>query len=361
MKKITTIITVLLTSTLLLIPVEAKEQNHFITKADNEVSKEDATNGSVALAGETVEYKGKAKGISFLAGNKVNFNGKSEYAIIAANQANINGTINNDTIIAGNIVTVGKEAIIKRDAIVAGATVEINGNINRNISIYASSVSIKDAQINGNLKIYATNIKIDKDVKVIGTLSYPKDADIKLNNKAAIGKIVKTKEVQTKKDNFAITTMNEFMSLMSLLLILAILTLIAPKLFKKIENTYEKFDFNKALETFTKGLVLLVMMPLVMFALVLISFGIPLALILLAIYIITIYLSPIFSAYLLGYKLWQKFFDKDMNMLIVGILGLSTLFILYLIPGINALAKVIITIIGIGILYDTVIKKISSR
>ena len=47
-------------------------------------------------------------------------------------------------------------------------------------------------------------------------------------------------------------------------------------------------------------------------------------------------------------------------MLVVGIFGLGILFIFSLIPGISFIVSAISTLIGIGIIYDVIIKKIGS-
>ena len=148
---------------------------------------------------------------------------------------------------------------------------------------------------------------------------------------------------------------------MSLILIFAVISLAASKIFTNIQDEYSKFDFNKGLETFTKGLLFVILVPIIIFILLLMSIGIPLALILLAFYFIIMYLSVIFTGYLIGYKLWQRFFNNDINMLVVGIFGLAILFVLNLIPGINFIVSLLSLIIGIGIIYDVIIKKIGSN
>ena len=144
------------------------------------------------------------------------------------------------------------------------------------------------------------------------------------------------------------------------MLVLAVLSFIASKMFLKVQEEYDKFDFNKGLETFTKGLVFLILIPIIIFILFLMSIGIPLALILLALYFIIMYLSFIFTGYLLGYKIWQRFFNNDINLLVVGIFGIAILFVLSLIPGISFIVSTLSMIIGIGIIYDTLLKKFGS-
>ncbi len=62
----------------------------------------------------------------------------------------------------------------------------------------------------------------------------------------------------------------------------------------------------------------------------------------------------------MGYKIWQRFFNNDINLLVVGIFGIAILFVLSLIPGISFIVSTLSMIIGIGIIYDTLLKKFGS-
>ena len=359
MKKIFKLFICLCMAFIMTSSVEAKSIDHFYGKIDNEVNLKDDVNGSTFLAGADISMKSKAEGISFMAGNKVVFEGESEYIALAGNSLEVKGLVTKDAFIAGSIVTLEKDSDLQRDVLIGGADVDIYGSIGRNISIYGSNVNISGATISGNVQIYATNIKVDKDTVINGNLSYPKDAEVSIAKDVVKGKIEKTKAIKTEEDGFAVMLMGEFWSFLSLLIVFAVISLVIPRVFTRMHKEYDKFDFNKGLETFTKGLLFMILLPIVIFILLLMSFGIPLAFILLALYFITIYLSTIFTGYLIGYKLWQRFFNKDINMLVVGILGILVLFILSLIPGISFIVSSISMIIGIGIIYD-VLKKGSS-
>lgn len=341
--------------------VQAKTIDHFHGEIDNDVTVGDDVNGSVAIAGSDTEMKGKADGVSFMAGNKVVFSGESEYIALAGNSIEVKGTVTKDSFIGGNIITIEKEANLQRDAVVAGSDIELHGNIGRNISIYGSNVSLVGAQIEGNVNIYANSIKVDEDTVINGNLSYPEDADVSIAKGVVKGKITKTDAMQSDENGFVTTMMGKFWSFLSLMLVFAVLSLAASKLFVRVQKEYDKFDFNKGLETFTKGLVFLILVPIIIFVLFLMSIGIPLALILLALYFIIMYLSTIFTGYLIGYKLWQKFFNNDINMLVVGIFGIAILFILNLIPGISFIISMLSMFIGIGVIYDVVLKKMGSN
>lgn len=335
--------------------VEAKEIDHFTTKVDNDVVLEDTYNSSVATAGDSVEINGKVNGISLIAGNKVTFDGTSDYGVMVGNSVNINGTINNDLFLAGNIVTFDKSAKLQRDAVVAASDVEINGEINRNISIYASKVTFKDVTIKGNVKIYGTNITVGKNTVIEGNLSYPEDAAYKADKDATIGNIIKTEPIQNEDDeNFFATVSAKIWSFLSLIVVFAVISLLFPKVFNKINNKFEKMELGEVIEVFTKGLVAIVFVPVIVVLLCCLMIGIPLGIIMILLYGIAIYLSTIFTAYLLGYKIWQKVFNKDINMLALGLIGLFILFILSLIPGVRTLVSILTTLIGLGLIVDVI-------
>lgn len=352
MKKYITFLMVL--AVFIFIPtVHAKEIEHFTSKIDNEVIIEDTYNASVGAAGGDVKFNGKVNGISFGASNKIQLNGESEYAMLAGNVIEVNGKILKDIVIAGNLVTINKDANIGRDVIIAAADVEISGNFERNISIYAPKITFKNANIKGNVKIYGQQIEVQKTTNIIGTLSYPEDSVYKADKGAKIGKTEKTEAIKQEDDeNFFSTVSAKIWSFLCLTLIFAAITLIFPNLFTKLHDKYETIEIGEIVEVFTKGLVALILIPIIIILLFCTLIGIPLAIILLLFYGIAIYLSTIFAAYLLGYKIWQKVFDKDINMLALGLIGLFILFLCSLIPGVRTLVSILTTIIGLGLIVE---------
>lgn len=334
--------------------VYAEDSEHFYSESGNNVNLEDNVDGSTTLAGEHVTTTGEVKGIAFNVGNNVEFAGTADYAVLAGNSITIDGTINNDTFVAGNLVNITENANLDRDVIIAGSEVEISGTIGRNISIYAGSVTFKGANITGSVKVYSSNIKVDDETVVEGNFSYPEDASIELDEKIVAGQIIKTDPINSNEVNIGNILLNKLISLASLLLTFAVLSLIFGRFFTRIEKKYEKMDFNLGIETFTKGLVILILVPIIMIFLFCIRIGIPLAFVLLALYIIAIYLSTIFTAYLLGYKLWQKFAKKDGNTLLIGVIGLVIIVLLGLIPGVSTFVTLFTLLIGLGVMYDVI-------
>ena len=61
---------------------------------------------SAFLAGQNMESKANVRGVLFAAGYNVEAGGVSEYAIAAGYNVLLSGDVENDTILAGNIVSI---------------------------------------------------------------------------------------------------------------------------------------------------------------------------------------------------------------------------------------------------------------
>lgn len=335
--------------------VKAKSIDHFNAVASSDIVLDDDINGSEFLAGNIVESSGNVSGVSFIAGNDIKFSGTSEYGVIAGNSINITGETMRDIVVAGNIINVDKTANLQRDAIILGSDIEFMGNTGRNMTVYGRKVSFKGAKILGNLKIYAEEISVDSDTIISGKLFYPKDANANISSH--ITNVEKTSPIQTNEDELISNLMSRLWSFMSIVFIFALLTLICPRLFEKIQEEYQELGFNKFVETFSRGLVFLIIAPILCLMLLMFPFGIPLSMIILGLYFLVIYLSTLVFGYLFGYKLWQKYLKSDINILLVGMLGYAILFTLQLIPIIGSIVKIICLFFGIGIITKLFVRK----
>ena len=329
--------------------VSAMEVPHFYSESGENVTLKDDVDGSLALAGNILKNDKNVNGIAFMAGNDLEFTGKSEYLALAGNTIKIAGDVSKDAFIAGNSVNISGN--LNRDVIVFASSVIVSGNIDRNVSIYASSVALDGANINGSVKIVASSLTVTKNSN-IGNISYPSDADVNIESGAHVGVQTKTDAIKASTPNLGDMLIIKLFSFGSIILTFALLSLVLGRVFESIQKNYEKMDFNKGIELFTKGLVFLILIPIISLLLFMIGFGFASGLLLIALYVIFIYLSKIFAGYLLGYKIWQKYGKKDINVLLIGILGLFIIAILNLIPGVSMLVSIFTLFIGLGIICD---------
>ena len=177
----------------------------------------------------------------------------------------------------------------------------------------------------------------------------------KISDEASINETVKTDPINSEEGNTYLNTVSsKIWSFACYALIFAVICLLFPKIITRISDKYEKVESGEVIEVFTKGLLTLILLPIIGIMLFMTVIGLPLGVIGLIFYGVAIYLSTIFTAYLLGYKIWQKVFNKDMNMLLIGLIGLFVLLILNLIPGINYLVAIITIVIGLGLIFDSI-------
>lgn len=330
---------------LLIIPIIIKADGlNFIAEEDVEDTKEVV--GSSIIFGNNVTSDNIVEGIDMLFGNNVNFNGESDYSIILGNNVNVKGIINNDGFIFGNVITFDENVVISRDLIIFGSDITINGKINRDVRIYGMNVKI-NGEISGNVEVKATEITVDG--KIDGTLSYNEDAIIAIN-----GEVNKTNK--TEKLVADVTFQDKLWDFIvdyggKLVLFLAF-ALLVPQLFKRIDKKNEKITILNVFSLFGFGTLSLILIPTIFLMLLTLIFCMPLAILILILYIIAIWLSSIFTSYLVGNLIWKKFIKKEENIYLTGLIGISIVSILSIIPYIGVLISAIVVMFGMGIILQ---------
>lgn len=340
MKKLIFLIVCLLT-----IPMIIKADGlNFIADEDVDDTKEVV--GSSIIFGNNVTSNNVVEGIDMLFGNNVNFNGESDYSFILGNNVNIKGNINNDGFIFGNVIVFDENVTIDRDLVIFGSDITIKGKINRDVTIYGMNVKI-DGDIAGNVNLKATEVTIDG--KIGGILSYNEDAIIAINGEVnetkTTEKLVSEVTFQDKLWNFIINYGGK------LVLFLAF-ALFVPQLFKRINKKNENITVLNGFSLFGFGTLSIILIPVVFLMLLTLAFCMPLAILILILYILAIWLSSIFSSYLLGFLIWKNFIKTDENVYLMGLIGVSIISILSIIPYIGTLIGVIVVMIGMGIILQ---------
>lgn len=304
---------------------------------------------SVFIMEDNVSFEDNVNGIGFIFGNNVSFEGEVEYGLIAGSNVEVSGSIVDDSLFAGQTITFEDDFVSNRDVYVFGSTVELKGDIKRDIIIYAEEVLVEGALVDGSLTINASNIDIKNST--INELKYNEDAkvDIEDNNKINNKVLLESKNEDV---SFLETLLDSFISWANLLVVFLVLVLIFPQLFKKIEKQYENittFNFISLMGYGALSLVLIVVVPLILFNFVI---GTYLAVLLIALYIGVVLFSTIFTGFLIGNIIWNKFIKKEKNMLLVGLIGIMIINILGLIPSLGVFITLISTLIGIGIVMN---------
>ena len=328
---------------LLLIPISVNALN---INVNGEVKENQEIQGSSVVLGNYVENTSKVSGLDMTLGNTIKYEGESEYLLSAGNNIEINGTVKNDGFVFGNVVNFNENSVIERDLLVLANNVTISGTIKKDVTIYASTVTINGNIENVNVK--ANEIIIEN--ANINNLSYNEDAVIEIKD-SEVNTTNLTEKLQSEV-TIQDQIMNFIYNLGGILVIFLALYLLAPKLFKKIENNNANITVLNVFSMFGFGTLSLILIPVIFILLLTIVFCMPLAILLLILYVLAIWLSSIFTGYLLGYVILTKLIKKENNPLLIGLIGIVILNLLGVIPYIGILITVISVMIGMGIILQ---------
>lgn len=348
-KKIMLVLSALIFSLILIPNVNAIN----VAEAGESVNQKGEYASTRFIAGNNVTSEAVIDGISFVAGNEVNLNGKSSYGFFAGNNVNVNEEIEKDLFVAGNGITIGENAKIGRDAYIAGNVVNINSDITRDLRCGASTVYLNNVTIGGDVYIDAEAIVIGENTVITGKLSYLKDTRVEGLDNANIGS-VETREVSEVINEYELVDRIKDTVFSA---IAGIITLIV--LFYLIPNTKEKLDnlelsFGNIAKNSCIGLALLIVVPILSIIAMVTRILLPLSIISLLIYCVGIYLSFLLVSYIIGNVLMKKVFNND-NQYLAIIFGVVVIKAISYIPYINGLVMFISLVYGLSLLYKYII------
>ena len=311
------------------------------------------------VAGNNIKSTSIIDGISFVAGQKLDLKGKASYAFYAGNTIDIAGSIDKDLFAAGNIVTIDEDATISRDAYLAGSLVKISANIGRDLRAGGDTVDIRGVTIKGNASIYSTKLMVDENTTISGKLIISEETDVENLDKATIGEIEKIKvdsikDIKVMKKSFYDSVLEFLIAVISTLISLIVLFYLIPSSKKKIDDI--KIEPAKMLKDAGVGLIILIVVPILAIIGICTGVLLPVSIVALLVYGVCIYLSMLLACYIIGLRISRKVFKKE-NKYITIISGAIVLKLIYYLPLIGGLVRLIVLLYGMGICYKFITNK----
>ncbi len=330
--------------------VQARSYISELFQAGDKIKIEKELNGTSFIAGNEVDVNASINGIGFFAGNELNVNATQEYLFGVGNDISIKKDIEKDLFLAGTNIKI-KDSNIKRDAYIAGETIEIDGNVDRNIYIYGNEVDLK-GDYKGNVTVYAMSIKVDKSTNISGTLKYNKDANV-----TGINKNIKTKYYETTKTiSFKEYLIKFISSYIHIAVVAIVLIFMFERFFKKSLNQTKEITLKNIIIICGKGFLILIGVPIIAMMLLFSGLFMSVGVIGGIIYGILLYIANIFTAYILANIIDKKYLKKNMNSYLLMIIGLLIIYVVSIIPIIGSLLSFISLIFGLGIAGNMIIE-----
>lgn len=334
----------LLVALLLLMPINVHASEKYVYLDDN-ASSVDKVDSSAIFAGEKVEVNTEISGVGGIFGNIVIYGGKSEYAVLAGSDVTVSGSFS-DGAVFGDNVTLKDNTIVNRDVALFGNTIKVAGNFNRNVIVFANTVTIENATFGGDLTIHADKIIIKDSVSVAGKLSLSKEQkdNNKISSEANIVNINYFEEDHYNPNAWQkIKTI--LVDLLKLFVVFALTLFIIPNFYKKVLANKE--DYGKTLGI---GFLSLIIVPIAALILIMTILGLPFGLMLIALYALVIYSSTIITGYYFGDLIWKKYFKIKRRPYLVGLFGITVIYILTIIPAIGGLIHFLSILFTLGII-----------
>lgn len=288
--------------------------------------------GDLMIAGKQVKITADINGDAYVAGQDIEISGNvNGDLIVAGMNVTILGKVQKNLIMAGGQVVVSDSAKIGGYALTGGNKVNLSGNFAGPVRLGGETLIIgQKTVINGSLEADVVKSEIATESKITG------EKNIRIHE---INKV--------EKRNFGfekISYIGKFVSFLSKLIVLFVLV----RLFgKKIVQVDIKESFWSAIGL---GLVVLIVTPILGIILLGTVIAAPLSVLILIIYFVTLYFSTMVTSILVGKLVSEKANFKS-NIYAQGAIGLLLVTLLGLIPVLGGLTKIIVFLVGLGIIF----------
>lgn len=334
--------------------------------ATTSVAKDVVVDGSAYLVGDTITVAGTVNGDVYCAGKQVVISGIVNGDVLCGGQnVTVSGTVNGDiraggmavvvsglvkgsVTLMGGTVTLDASSTIDRDATVIGGIVTLNGAVNRDVMMGASTVNIT-GKMGGDINGSVDALSVTAAAKVGGNVSYVSQTDASISSGVVAGTVERftpSNNWSTGSDyrmGFGGVILMAFVAVMSFVVFALLFTLVMPRYVRRVASVASGQQFGLA---FLIGIVAAIVIPAIMFMLALTIVGIYAALFMGVVYIMSLMLG----AALVSWRLGQFMLSSKGSALSSAALGALTLAVVGLVPFIGWVVMFGATLTGVGLM-----------
>jgi cytoskeletal protein CcmA (bactofilin family) len=321
--------------------------------------------GDVTAAGATVTLNAQVSGAILAAGGTVDIAGRVGRTIRAAGgTVRLDGSAGTDAVLAGGTVTIGRTGLISRDLVIGGGNVLIAGAVGRNVLIGAGRVML-GGTVHGDVEVQADRVVVLPTARISGRLRYAASQPAEVQPGAQVSDGVervrpvvrpRIREVPAGRPRVGwFWRVVEWGWLLALgLIIFALL----PRIPVNVVNEIRTRIGASALT----GFLVLVVAPGAAIALAITVLGIPTAAALTLLWLLTLYPSQLFTATWLGERVLNAARkDAVPSTYWALIVGVTILAILYAIPFVGWVFRLIALLLGLGATWLALWRSTRSR
>ncbi len=299
-------------------------------------------NGDVYCVGDTVHVYGEVNGDVICAGSTLTIEGKvkGDVRVIGSN-ISIRGVIQGNLSAGASTLSIEKNAIIERDALLAGSSARLDGTVGRDLKFGSEAMELLGS-VGRNVDGDTTNLVVSDGAKVGGNVQYWSSNIATIYEGTVAGDTIRHEPISYEKSQ---TFTNSILGVAASVVFLVILSIgviaIAPRSVRGITAlSLPKLGFVSLI-----GLgAILIAIPILLVLIVTIV-GMPIALLVLVGYLVLFTAAFPVVAYYIGRWMFE---GRSTNMVLHAMTGAVVLGLVMAIPILGALLGFVALAAGVG-------------
>jgi hypothetical protein len=318
-----------------------------LVTAGRNVNVQPEIKGDLAVAASNVTIGGPVQGYLLAAGSNVNINGAVGNDLWAAGaNVTVNAPVADNAMLAGRTVVLQPEALVKRDASIAGNSVEVQGRVERNLKLAAAKASLA-SEIGGSVEAHVRSLRVMPGAVIHGDLRVwgPNTPEISSEAKV-LGRVDYRRETYERRWSI-LSWLGRLVFMFLALFVLGAVTVAFSTLWT--QRIAERITRKPGASLLT-GFLGLILIPVACLVLAITVIGIPLAVVVLALYGVALLLSGVFVSYLVGSWLLHQMKRSELSPYLRIAIGALVVAFLVSLPWIGWLFQSLIMMTGLGAL-----------
>lgn len=334
------------------------------------VAADEIVDGSLFIAGSTIDIAGTVDGDVFCAGQNITVSGTVRGDVICAGQnVDIEGVIEGDVRVAAQVVNVSaqvagsatlaaqtaqlkKDSALQRDVVIGAENATLDGTIGRDVTLGADVASV-GGTIGRDFDGDVVSLKLGRGADIGGNVSYVSDKNAERASGATIGgKLSRTTPEQAgREQSSGFGVAGAIYIIISLLLVSLAIVLLAPRTVHVISQQGTARLGVSALA----GFATLVLLPVLAIILMISIIGLPLGLVVLLAWVVLMVISGPLAGYLLGRTILRNTSNNRVAYMAAGSLILLTL---YIVPILGFVTLLVAVFVGSGMVVLELVRRL---
>ncbi|MDX1984677.1 MAG: polymer-forming cytoskeletal protein [Bryobacteraceae bacterium] len=302
--------------------------------------------GDVIAFAQRIEIRGTVTGSVMLWAQNVDVRGEVKGTLIGfAQNVLVSGTVGRNVIAAAQNVRLDRTGLVNGDLVGFGATVTSEGTVSRGVRAYSGTGTMAGG-VGRDVEFYGGELRVEDSARITGNVRarVSKESDLYVAGGAKVGGTVDKRLQEPAAPASPIArVLWEGLWLAAMMLTGWVLWRVAPRVVEgSVRNVATPWP------ALGMGFVLLVAAPVALVIVALTVIGLPMALMGGALYLTAVYLSRMVVAVWLGQRVMARFAGGAGNHGLILLSGLAIVSVVFAIPLVGLVAKLIATCLGLG-------------